>query len=217
MLGFWAYISLHIPDILKGLKYTCELTVVVSLITLPLSMLVAILAIVGPKWYKALYKAYTWVFRGSPLLMQLYLVYFGLPYVGIVLPANVVVFGIFVICFTAYQAEVFRGGILSTEIGQYEACKVLGMNMYLTMVRVVIPQTIRKVIPQTCSQVIVLFKDTSLVMTIGMNDLLKSASTLVILDLRLDALLAVLVIYLAISSLMVIGFGKLEKKYATYV
>ena len=208
---------LHIPDIVKGLKYTCELTVAVSIITLPLSVLVAVLAVVGPKWYKAIYKTYTWIFRGSPLLMQLYLAYFGLPYVGIVLPAKTVVICVFVNCFTAYQAEVFRGGIISTDIGQYEACKVLGMNMYLTMVRVVIPQTIRKVIPQTCSQLIVLFKDTSLVMAIGMNDLLKSASTLVILDLRLDALVVVLVIYLFVSSLMVIGFDKLEKKYAIYV
>ena len=217
MLGFWDYIVLHIPDIMKGFKYTCELTVLVSLITLPLSMLVAVLAVVGPKWCKAIYKTYTWIFRGSPLLMQLYLAYFGLPYVGVIFSANTVVIGVFVICFTAYQAEVFRGGIISTDIGQYEACKVLGMNMYLTMVRVVIPQTIRKVIPQTCSQLIVLFKDTSLVMTIGMNDLLKSASTLVILDLRVDALVAVLFVYLFISSLMVIGFDKLEKKYAVYV
>lgn len=216
-LGFFEYISLHMPSILKGLAYTCKLTVVVGLIMLPLSLLIAVAAISGPRWFKGLYKGYSWVFRGTPLLMQLYLAYYALPFVGVVLPANTVIVITFVLCFSAYQSEVFRGGLISVDKGQYEACRVLGMSYPQTMLRVVIPQTIRKVLPSTCSQIIVLFKDTSLVATIGVGDLLRSARERVILDLRIDTFAVVLVIYLLISSILVLVFNKLEKKYSVYV
>lgn len=214
---FWEYIVPNLPKIYNGMLYTCVLWVVVAVIAVPVSTLVAILAVVGPKWLKTIIKGYNWLFRGSPLLLQLYLAYFGLPYIGIILPANFVVVTVFVLCFAAYESEVIRGGIISTEIGQYEACKVLGMSGPLTMWRVVIPQTVRKVLAPTCSQAIVLFKDTALVATIGMDDLLRSAQQMVLLDLRIDAFAVVLVIYLIISSIMVLAFNKLEKKYSIYI
>jgi polar amino acid transport system permease protein len=186
-------------------------------IAIPLSTLVAILAVTGPKWLKDIIKFYTSMFRGSPLLLQLYLAYFGLPFIGIILPANLVIVGVFVLCISAYESEVVRGGIISIEKGQYEACQVLGMSKAQTMWRVVIPQTVRKVLPPTCSQAIVLFKDTSLVAAIGVGDLLRSATALVISDMRIDSFVVVLVIYLAVSSIMVISFDKLEKKYSVYV
>ena len=216
-MGFWQYISVNMPSIIKGLEYSLKLWVLVAVIALPLSTLVAIGAVHGPKWFKAIYRVYSWLFRGSPLMLQLYLAYYGLPYIGLIFAPDTVIVATFVLCFTAYQSEVIRGGLLSTEIGQYEACKVLGMNPFQTMFRVVIPQTVRKVLPSTCSQAIVLFKDTALVSTIGMGDLLRSARVLVIRDLRIDAFVVVLVFYLAISSIMVIVFNKLEKRFSIYV
>jgi polar amino acid transport system permease protein len=215
--GSFEYISANMPLILSGLVFTCKLFTIVVVIAYPLSCIVAILAVAGPKWLKAILKTYTWIFRGSPLLLQLFLAYFGLPYIGVVLPPNFVVISVFVLCITAYESEVIRGGIISIEIGQYEACQVLGMSYAQTMWRVVIPQTARRVLPPTCSQCIVLFKDTSLVAAIGLGDLLRSARYLVIKDLRIDAFVVVLVIYLAISSIMVMAFDKLEKRYSTFV
>ncbi|GEM_PF-4712108 len=90
------------------------------------------------------------------------------------------------------------------------------MTRVQTMGRIVIPQTIRKVLPSTCSQAIVLFKDTSLVATIGVGDLLRSARVLVIQDLRIDAFVVV-VFYLIISSILVLVFEKMEKKYSIYI
>lgn len=215
-LGFWDYIMKHMPSIMEGLWYSCRLFFIVALISLPLSMVVAIWAVHGPKWFKKVYQIYNWLFRGSPLMLQLFLAYYGLPFLGIILPVDFVVITVFVLCFTAYQSEVFRGGIISTDIGQYEACQVLGMTKAQTMLRVVIPQTIRKTLSSICSQAIVLFKDTSLVATIGVGDLLRSARVLVIKDLRIDAFAVVLVIYLIISSILVVIFNKLEKKYSIY-
>jgi polar amino acid transport system permease protein len=214
--SFFEYIAGNIPLVLEGLVYTCKLFAIVIVIFLPLATIIAILAVTGPKWLKESIKLYTWIFRGSPLLLQLYLAYFGLPYVGIILPTNFVVVSVFSLCFAAYGSEIIRGGIISIEIGQYEACKVLGMSKVQTFSRVVIPQTVRKVLPQICSQVIVLFKDTSLVAAIGVGDLLRSARSLVISDLRIDAFAVVLVIYLVVSSIMVIAFDKLELKYSIY-
>ena len=216
-LGFWDYIMRNMPSILEGLAYSIKLFFIVGIITLPLSMLVAVAAARGPRWFKAFYKGYSWMFRGSPLMLQLYLAYYGLPFFNIILSVDFVVITVFVLCFTAYQSEVFRGGIISTDIGQYEACQVLGMTKAQTMLRVVIPQTIRKVLPSTCSQAIVLFKDTSLVATIGVGDLLRSARVLVIKDLRIDAFAVVLVFYLVISSILVVVFDRLEKKYSIFV
>jgi len=215
--NFWQYTMENMPLFLSGLAYTGKLWFIVIIVTLPLATIIAIFKVSGPKWLKTLLNLYTWIFRGSPLLLQLFLAYFGLPYVGLILPTNVVVMSVFVLCFTAYTSEFIRGGIISIEIGQYEACKVLGMNKVQTMFRVIIPQTIRKVLPQTCSQSIVLFKDTSLVAAIGVGDLLRSARSMVLADLRMDAFVVVLFFYLLISSIMVITFNKLEKKYSTYV
>lgn len=214
---FFAYMSGNMPIILSGLAFTCKLFVIVVVIAYPLSCIVAVLGVAGPQWLKAILRTYTWIFRGTPLLLQLFLAYFGLPFIGIILSVNFVVISVFVLCTTAYESEIIRGGIISIEIGQYEACKVLGMSYAQTMWRVVIPQTVRRILPQTCSESIVLFKDTSLVATIGIGDLLRGATYLVIRDMRIDAFVVVLAIYLAISSVMVVALGKLEKKYSMFV
>ncbi|MCR4962660.1 MAG: amino acid ABC transporter permease [Firmicutes bacterium] len=216
-LGFFDYISANMPLILNGLKFTVKLWALVIIIMLPLSTICAIAKVSGPKWLKTILGAYTWIFRGSPLILQLYLAYFGLPYLGIVLEPMTVVVTVFILCVVAYQTEIIRGGILSTDKGQYEACKALGMSYPQTMFRVVVPQTIRKILPQTCSEVIVAFKDTCLVSAIGLGDLLRSARELVIGDLRVDAFAVVLVFYLLVSSILVLIFDKLEKKYSVYV
>ena len=216
-LGFWDYTIKNMPFILQGLAFTCKLWLIVILLALPLSIICAIAKVSAPKWIKSILGIYTWIFRGSPLILQLFLTYYGLPFIGIVMKPMTVVISVFVLCVTAYETEIIRGGIISIEKGQYEACKALGMNFFQTMGRIIIPQTIRKVLPPTCSEVIVVFKDTSLVAAIGLGDLLRSARELVIGGLRIDAFVVVLVFYLAISSIMVITFGKLEKKYSVYL
>jgi polar amino acid transport system permease protein len=209
---FITYCIDAMPLLLDGLLFSLTLFCVVAALTFPLSIFFATLKLSGPKWLKAVLGIYTWIFRGTPLLIQLFLVYYGLPYIGIVLDTNFVIIAVFVLCFAAYETEVIRGGLLSIERGQFEACRVLGMTYIQTMRRIVIPQALRKVIPPTCSEAITLFKDTSLVTAIAVFDLLRQAKNLVILDARIDAFVVALFFYLLISSLLTIFFTKLEKR-----
>ncbi len=213
-MDFMTYVIDSLPYLLDGLAFSLKLFCVVALVGFPLSILLAILKTFGPRWLRALLSFYTWVFRGSPLLLQLSLAYFGLPVLGIVLPTDVVIFSIFILSATAYETEVMRGGLISIDNGQYEACQALGMNKFQTMLRIVVPQTIRKVLPPTCSEAIILFKDTSLVTAVAKFDLLRAAKNLVITDARVDAFVVALFFYLLFSSILVIVFSRLEKRMA---
>ena len=211
-MDFMSYVAESMPYLLDGLAFSAKLFAVVVLVGFPLSIVFAILKSFGPRWLKAILNVYTWFFRGSPLLLQLSLAYFGLPVVGIVLPTNVVVFSIFILSATAYETEVVRGGLISIDKGQYEACEALGIGKFKTMLRIVVPQTIRKVLPPSCSEAIILFKDTSLVTAVAEFDLLRAAKNLVISDARVDAFVIALFFYLLISSILVIVFEVMEKR-----
>lgn len=212
-LDFFAYCVQAMPLLLNGLAFSFKLFVIVALITFPLSILLATLKVSGPKWLQAILGIYTWIFRGTPLLIQLFLVYYGLPYIGIILNTNTVIISVFTLCFTAYETEVIRGGLISIDKGQYEACRVLGMSYVQTMVRIIIPQTLRRVLPPTCSEAITLFKDTSLVTAVAVFDLLREAKNLVILDARIDAFVVALFFYLLVSSILTIIFARMEKRF----
>ncbi|NLF80154.1 MAG: amino acid ABC transporter permease [Clostridia bacterium] len=216
-LNFWQYCANAMPLLLDGLVFSLTLFSVVAAVSFPLSIVLAVLKISGPRWVKAVLGFYTWIFRGTPLLIQLFLVYYGLPYVGVILPTNVVIFSIFILSASAYEIEVIRGGLISIDKGHYEACHVLGMSYIQTLRRVVIPQTIRKVLPPTCSEAIILFKDTSLVTAIAVFDLLRHARNLVFQHGRIDAFVVALFFYLVISSILTITFTKLEKRFPAQI
>jgi len=214
-MDFFSYAAQSIPYLLEGLAFSAKLFFIVALVGFPLSIIFAILKTSGPRWLRKVLNVYTWIFRGTPLLLQLCLVYFGLPQLGIVLSDNLVIFSVFILSATAYETEVVRGGLISIEKGQYEACQALGMNYPQTMLRVVIPQTIRKILPPTCSEAIILFKDTSLVTAVAKFDLLRAARNLAVTDSRADAFVIALFFYLVISSILVIIFDRLEKRMIT--
>ncbi|TDQ06128.1 amino acid ABC transporter membrane protein (PAAT family) [Halanaerobium saccharolyticum] len=165
---------------------------------------------------ESILSVYTWIFRGTPLLLQLFFAYYGLPVLGITLqpfPAAVLTF---VINYGAYFTEIFRGGIESIDEGQYEAAKVLGMNYRQTMSRIVIPQTVKRVLPATSNEAINLVKDSALVAVIGLGDLLRAAKVAVTRDFSIIPFIIAAVFYLIISSVIVTVFRKLEEKYSVY-
>ncbi len=210
------YIWSKMPFILEGLVYTGKLYFCTIILAFPLSILVAILKVSGPGIVKKILGLYTWVLRGTPLLLQLYFVYFGLPLVGITLGPFTVALSVFVLSVAAYEAEIIRAGIISIDKGQYEAAKVLGLTYPQTMLRIIIPQTIRRVLPPTCSEAIILVKDTALVATIAVGDLLRNARELVMMDFKISPFIVVFIIYLVISSILVKIFARLEEKYSIY-
>jgi polar amino acid transport system permease protein len=211
-VGFWPYILEKLPDLASGVRTSFFLYFVIMLIGMPLAMIIAVAKTSAPRPVKIFLNLYTWVFRGSPLVLQLSVVYYGFPHIGIIWSPVTVALVVFTLSFAAYEAEVLRGGIISIDKGQYEACKALGFSFLQTMRRVVVPQAVRRVLPPTCSELIILFKDLSLVTSIALMDMMRTAQRIVIRDLRIDAFAFVLVVYLAMASLLVLLFQKAERR-----
>ncbi|MCB8814396.1 amino acid ABC transporter permease [Desulfosporosinus shakirovi] len=210
------YVLTILPVLLKGLKLSLTIYGIVIILIFPLAILAAIGKVSGPPILKKILYLYTWIWRGTPLLLQLFFIYFGLPYFGINLPPLVAVIIAFVLNVTAYETEIIRAGIESIDKGQYEAAKALGLTYFQTMRRIIIPQTIRRVLPATCNEAILTFKDTALVAAIGMGDLLRSAKEVVTSDFKITAFFVAFGFYLIISSILLQVFSKLEKKYSIY-
>lgn len=213
-VNFWQYVRACMPYIWDGFFLSLRLFLTVLVCGFLLAILIAVLKAYGPRWLRWLLGIYTWVFRGTPLLLLLVLVYKGFPHIGIVLDGWTIAVVVFTLSAAAYEAEIIRGGLISIDKGQFEACHALGMTFLQTMRRVVIPQTVRRVLPPSCSEAIILFKDTSLVAGIAVFDLLRQAQNRVILDSRPEAFIIALVFYLVFSSILVITFRRLEKRYS---
>ena len=212
-MNFWQYCLDALPLLLEGLLFTLVIFIIIVAIGFPLSIIVASLKTIGPKWLRRVLGIYTWIFRGTPLLLQLFLVYYALPHLGIVLSPNTVIIIVYLLSVTAYESEVIRGGMAGIESGQYEAATALGMTKVQTMRRIIAPQAVRKVLPTTCSEAIILIKDTTLISAVAEFDLLRHASNLVRMDMRIDAYVIALILYLIIASILTLIFSKLEKRY----
>jgi len=182
----------------------------------PLGVLCALGKVSGPKPVKAILGLYTYVFRGTPLLLQLFFFYYGLPNFGIRLGPYLAAFVTFILNYAAYLTEIFRAGIESIDKGQYEAAKVLGMTYWQIMTRIIIPQTIKRVLPPTANEAINLIKDTALVAVITMNDILRAAKEAVTRDFTTTPFMIAAVVYLLLTSVVVTVFRKLEQKYSVY-
>jgi len=201
--------------ILKGGLISLKLFIIVAILSVPLGILVALGKISGIKPLRSVLSIYTWVFRGTPLLLQLFFTYFGLPVIGIRLEPLTAASLAFTINYAAYLAETFRAGIESVDKGQFEAAKALGMNYRQTMIQIILPQAVRNVLPPVCSEAINLVKDTALVAAIGIGDLLRAAKEVVTREFTITPFIIAAAIYLVISSLLVLMFRKLEKKYSS--
>lgn len=198
--------------ILKGMKLTVNLYVVTMLFSLPLGILLSLGRVSKNTTLSNIIQVYTWIFRGTPLLLQLFFVYYGLPVVGITLSPFAAASLTFVINYTAYFCEIFRGSILGIDPGQYEAAKVLGMKYWQTMIRIIIPQALITALPPLSNEAISLIKDTSLVSAIGMAEILRNSRELVTRDFSITPFFICAVVYLGLSTIVVLFFKKMEKK-----
>lgn len=202
--------------ILKGCITTLELYAVTAIFSVPLGVLCALGKISKFNILKWALEIYTWIFRGTPLMLQLFFTYFGLPIIGIRLSPFMAASMTFIFNYAAYLTEIFRAGIGSIDKGQYEAAKVLGMNSRQTMMRIILPQTIKRVLPPTCNEAISLIKDTALIAAIGMGDLLREAKVAVTRDFNITPFIIAAIVYLIMTSVVVWAFRKLENKYSIY-
>jgi len=202
--------------ILEGSIVTFQLYFVTAIFSVIVGIAGALGKISKIPLLESILSLYTWIFRGTPLLLQLFFAYYGLPVLGITLQPFPAAALTFIINYGAYFTEIFRGGIESIDEGQYEAAKVLGMNYRQTMSRIVIPQTVKRVLPATSNEAINLVKDSALIAVIGLGDLLRAAKVAVTRDFSIIPFIIAAVFYLIISSVIVTVFRKLEEKYSVY-
>lgn len=202
----------NILYISKGLTMTLSLYVATAIFSLPLGFVLALGENSKIKFIKKTVFIYTWVFRGTPLLLQLFFVYYGLPVLGITLPPFMAATLTFTVNYAAYLCEIFRGSIQGVEKGQYEAAKALGMSSKQTMFHIIIPQALRTALPPLSSEAVNLVKDTSLVSVIGMAEILRNSKEIVSREFTILPFILCGGFYLLMSSLVILFFRRCEEK-----
>jgi polar amino acid transport system permease protein len=205
--------------ILMGAGVTLQVFCVTLIFSIPLGIACAIGKISRFKILHGIIGAYTWVFRGTPLLLQLFFFYYGLPIMtgGTLAPAPIMAaFITFIINYAAYFTEIFRAGIQSIGRGQYEASKALGMSPWITMRRIILPQAVKIILPPMGNETINLIKDTALCSVITVTEILRNAERVVSRDFDLSALVIAAIIYLLLTFVVIQIFRRLEKRFAYY-
>ena len=202
---------------------SAEVTIVLSFLAFPLAvtigLLVALGRLYGSRWLAVPLSAYVELLRGTPVLLQLFVIYYLLPSVGIRIPAFWAgVFGL-AINYSAYEAENYRAGLLAIPKGQLEAALALGMTRRTALLRVIIPQAVRIVIPPVTNDFISLFKDTSVCSVVAVAELTAGYRELAVGNpgqiLYLAGMTALL--YLLMSYPLSLLSRRLEKRFAKVV
>ena len=161
--------------LIPGLKVTVPLTLCSFALSMVLAVILALVQVENVPVLKQISQFYVWIFRGTPLIVQLFIIFFGLPSLGIVLaafPAAVIAFGLNL---AAYNAEVMRAAILAVPKGQSEAAALIGLNRLQTMRRIILPQAFPIAFPSLFNNLISLVKDTSLASSITVVELFTTA------------------------------------------
>lgn len=211
--------NMLIPLTLSGLKITIGVFIVTLIVSIPLSIVVAKLRMSNNKIISNITGVYIFIMRGTPLLLQLMFIFFGfhfVPYVGFAFSRLQAIFIAFILNYTAYFAEIFRGGINSINVGQVEAATVLGLSKVYTFIKVILPQVIKNVMPSIGNEVITLVKDTSLVYILGVADILKASRAVSNTYSTFIPYIFIGGVYLLIIALLTKILGAIENKFNYY-
>jgi len=215
-LGFQKVIT-AMPALLQGAGLTILLTLVSIFFGLILGLLLALGRLSKNAFFDRLSQFYIWLFRGTPLLLQIFFIYYALPtFTPITIDALPAAFIALSLNSGAYLAEIIRAAIQSIDKGQMEASKALGMSFTQAMRRIVIPQSYRRLIPPTGNEFIALLKDSSLVSIIAMTELMRTTSLLANSSGNAVYYIPCAILYLAMTTIFTFVFSKLEKKYSIY-
>ncbi|MCW3476233.1 amino acid ABC transporter permease [Limobrevibacterium gyesilva] len=202
------------PDLLDGLRLTVTLTIVSMALAMVLGLILA-LGRIRPRRGVAYWASTIFVelIRGSPLLLQLFYIYYVFPFIGIrMTPIAAGVLGL-TINYSAYLSEVFRAGIIAVDKGQWEAADAIGLRPWLIMRLVVLPQAIRIVVPPVGNYFVSLFKDTALVSTISIGELIFRGQLIAADTFKyLEVYTIIFVIYVAISLPASLGVKAIERR-----
>lgn len=210
------YISILKP-MLEGAQATVLLFFIAIIVSIPLGFLVTLAVRSNIKIISWLANLFIYLLRGTPLLLQLLFFVFGLPLLPgigeyLVLDRFVAATLAFIFNYTAYFAEIFRGGLIAIDKGQYEAAQVLGLNRFQTMVRVIMPQMIRTALPAVANESVTMVKDTALLYAVAVPELLHFAQTAVNRDFTIVPFLMAGIIYLCMTLVITFIFKWLERR-----
>ncbi|WP_320170603.1 ABC transporter permease subunit [Maridesulfovibrio sp.] len=204
------------PNLFKGATMTLVLVFFTMIVSPIGGLCIALGRITKVQPFCAISWFIIWFFRGTPLLLQLFFIYYGLPAIGITLSPLVSALIGLGINYSAYLAEIIRAGIESIDDGQTEAAKALGMTYAQTMRRVIIPQTYKRIIPPVANEFIALIKDTALVSTIAMVELMRAADQMFNAYFNVTVLVMAAIIYLIFTTVFTFVFEKIEYRVGVY-
>ncbi len=212
------YVLQIAPAIAGGFQVTLSLFFIVIILSVPGGLLLALLRLSTNRVVTSIVDAYVYVMRGTPLMLQILLIYYGLPFMidGFELTDMTAAVLSFVLNYIAYLCEIFRSGIQSIPKGQYEGAKVLGFTYVQTMYKIILPQVIKRVLPPLANETITLLKDTSLVYVLAMNDILRITRSIVQRDFDITAFIVAGVFYLAMTFVLTKLYQYLERRMAIY-
>jgi len=205
-----------IPSMLDGLTVTLEIFMITLALSIPLGIVIALGRLSRNKALRTFIQSYILVMRGTPLLLQLIFIFFGLPLIGIVFDRFTTVIIAFTLNYAAYFGEIFRAGIQSIDKGQYEAAEVLGLSKTQAFKRIILPQMTKKVLPPVSNEVITLIKDSALVYVVGLDDMLRVAKIASNTSASLLPLLFVSILYLLLTAILTNIFKRLENRFSYY-
>mgnify|MGYP001389649936 FL=1 len=198
----------------KGLFTTIYISAVSIVIATAIAIVGAIAKLSNNGFAYAIASFYTSLFRGLPLLLQVYLIYKGLPQLGFMVDAIPSGIAALSLCYGAYMTEIFRAGIQSIPKGQWEASRALGFKFGLILRKIILPQAIPIIVPPTGNQFIAMLKDSSLVSVLGIWELMYLAKTLGQRDFRhMEMLLTAAMIYWGLTIILEMIQARIEKKY----
>ncbi|GEN82596.1 ABC transporter permease [Sporosarcina luteola] len=211
------YLLSILKPMLEGAQATIILFIVAIIVSIPLGFLLTLAVRSSIKPLAWLANTYIYVMRGTPLLLQLLFIVFGLPLIPVigeylVIDRFVAACLGFILNYAAYFAEIFRGGLLAIDKGQYEASKVLGLSRWHTMRHIVLPQMFRIALPAVANESVTLVKDTALLYAVAVPELLHFAQTAVNRDFTIVPFLLAGIIYLLITLCLTLFFKWLERR-----
>ncbi|QOD86526.1 amino acid ABC transporter permease [Weissella viridescens] len=211
------YILEILPSLLDGLKMTLGVFGLTLIGAIPLGVVIALAMQSKLVVLRSVTNMYITIMRGTPLLLQIIFVYYGLSLANIVtLPRFESAVFTFILNYAAYFAEIFRGGFQSIAQGQYDGARVLGFSKGKTLRYIVLPQVVKVVMPSVGNEVINLVKDSSLVYVIGLGDLMRAGNIAAARDVSLVPYLLVGALYLCLTVLLTYGMRYIEKRMNYY-
>ena len=203
--------SVMLQQLAGGMLVSIEIFFVTLLFSLPLGLLICFGRMSRNKVIRTIVSGYISIMRGTPLMLQLMVVYFG-PYFIFLIPVVIA----FAINYAAYFAEIYRGGIESMPVGQYEAAKILGYNKVQTFFRIILPQVIKRILPSITNEAITRVKDTSLAFVVAVAEMFTIAKQIASAQTTMMPFVIAAIFYYVFNLIVAVVMQKVEKSMNYY-